>query len=84
MTWNYRVVKQYTPDDKYTHYSIHEVYYDIPGDDSSITLWSDSPVGPFGETFSELTEDFERIAEAFKKPVLDSKDLPWNKKSKEP
>ncbi len=33
--------------------------------------WTESAVGPFGETLAELEEDIEHFIEAIKKPILE-------------
>lgn len=80
--WNYRVVEK---NRKYkidcseieyenVSYSIHEVYYD---EDGSITMWSQSPISPFGDgDWRDLKADLEYMLEACSKPILKKSDLP--------
>lgn len=62
MTWNYRVVK------KGVYLSIHVCYYDENGD---IEFLTENNINAFGETLDELVKDYARMAEAFKKPIID-------------
>lgn len=62
MTWNYRVVKNGI------EFGIYEVYYD---GDAQIMFLSEFPEVAYGETLDELLSDYARMAEAFKKPVID-------------
>lgn len=62
MTWNYRVVRNGI------EFAIHEVYYDVDG---NIMFRSEFPEVVYGETLDELLSDYARMAEAFKKPVID-------------
>lgn len=68
MTWNYRVVRQPMSQPNTFHYSIQEVYYD---EDGNIEFISECEITPYGETLDELLSDYARMAEAFKKPVID-------------
>ena len=65
--WNTRVVRKYDGESETTTYEIHEVHYD---DNHQILAWTESAVGPFGETLAELEEDIEHFIEALKKPIL--------------
>jgi hypothetical protein len=65
--WNTRVVKKYNEKSATTTFEIHEVHYD---DNHHITAWTETAVGPFGETLAELKEDIKHFIEAVQKPVL--------------
>ena len=67
MTWNYRVVR-----DTDGAFSIREAYYDNEGRVEAIT---EEGIGPYGDTVEELRADYERMREAFEKPVLDAADF---------
>ena len=47
--WNYRIMKRKVGDEEV--YSIHEVYYDEVGDDSTITNFTESPVSIESDSF---------------------------------
>ena len=70
MTWNYRVImlpndkEDSFPDDAFV---IREVYYN---DEGEIDFWMEEDSRPYGETFEELADDFDLMAEAFEKPIL--------------
>ena len=72
MTWNYRVVRKYHQGSDETSYQIHEVYYDGNG---NIETWTENSVGSFGETVEELREDIRFFLSAFRKPVLEEKQV---------
>jgi hypothetical protein len=65
--WNYRVIEKYHKETDTNTYHIHEVYY---SDDGIIVSWTESAVGPIGETVGELREDIRFFTKAFQKPVL--------------
>jgi len=65
MSYDYRVV--YIPDEDVDFFVIREVFYNEDGD---IIYWSEEDAVPTGETFEELCDDFDAMAEAFEKPVL--------------
>jgi len=71
MSWNYRVVLE--PKDENDSlfaedsFSIREVFYN---DEGEIDFWSDEAAAPYGITFQEVADDFDLMAEAFKRPVL--------------
>lgn len=72
MTWDNRVIKK-TGAKGSEFYEVHEVFYD---DEGKVIMYTEEPVSPFGLTVRELEEDYERIGEAFKAPVLEQADLP--------
>ena len=74
MSWNYRVVKHKNYHEVEEYFTIHEVFYDTPGDErpNSITI---EPVALFGETLEELQADFEAQKEALSLPVLRYEDF---------
>jgi hypothetical protein len=65
--WNYRVIRKYHKESDSNTYQIHEVYYD---DEHKIEGWTQSPVGPMGESLAELRNDIQHFIKAFQKPVL--------------
>jgi hypothetical protein len=67
-TWNYRVIKS-TNDDGETLYQIHEAFYNDSGELSLIT---ENPVSPCGETLDELKRDLDRMIEDLRHPVLEA------------
>ena len=70
MDWNYRVVRHTDPSGR-EWYAFHEVYYR----DGKIATITEEPICPSAETIEELKADFERMKEAFDKPVLDFNSL---------
>lgn len=60
MTWNYRVIEGVGG-----HY-IAEVYYD----DTGRPEYYSSPIPPYGQSVEGLKADYEMMASAFDKPVL--------------
>ncbi|MCF7826332.1 MAG: hypothetical protein K9N29_06750 [Candidatus Marinimicrobia bacterium] len=66
--WNTRVVRKYDKTSDKSTFEIHEVHYD---DNHQITAWTESAVGPFGETLAELKEDIKHFIEAVQKPILE-------------
>jgi len=66
--WNTRVVRKCDKTSETTTFEIHEVHYD---DNHQITAWTESAVGPFGETLAELKEDIKHFIEAIQKPILE-------------
>lgn len=69
-SWNYRVVRAYTPwvQDLGCYYHIHEVYYDDNGEPDSR---STDPMAPYGETPEELLADIKLMLEATMHPVME-------------
>jgi len=70
MSWNYRVIM--LPKDAEDSFSedtfvIREVFYD---ENDEIEFWMEEDSVPLGETFEELADDFDLMAEAFEKPIL--------------
>ena len=61
MTWNYRVIENKEK------FRIHEVYYNDAGE---ITVISEDPIVPEGETLEELKDDLEYYFAALKSLVL--------------
>jgi hypothetical protein len=70
--WNYRVIRKHYPDSDEVSYQIHEVYY---ADKGSIEHWTEDPVQPFGETPEELREDIRFFLQAFRRPILELKEV---------
>jgi hypothetical protein len=70
--WNYRVIRKSHSDTDVVSYQIHEVYYK---EDGSIDGWTKEPVEPHGETVEELREDIRYFLHAFRRPVLEEKDV---------
>ncbi|MEA3285935.1 MAG: hypothetical protein U9Q77_00980 [Candidatus Marinimicrobia bacterium] len=70
MTWNYRIIRKYFEKTDTISFQIHEVYYD---DKDQIEGWTQSSVGPSGETILELREDIEHFMETMQKPILQEK-----------
>ena len=68
MTWNYRIVRHRLSQPNEFHYQVHEVYYD---GDGNVELISEFSVSPYGESVVDLISDYAKMAEAFKKPVID-------------
>ena len=75
MSWNYRVIKvrEKIGRNSYTHYAVHEVFYDKKG---KPIARSETPDELVAGTFKDLTVDYLMRAEAFCKPVIDDKDFP--------
>jgi len=74
-TWNHRVIHKIQTGPQGSsvdYYEIHEVYYNEDGKPTSVTL---EAVVPYGESPDELKDDFERMQEAFSKPILDYSDF---------
>ncbi len=65
--WNHRIIEKYHKETDTSTYQIHEVYY---SNDGIIESWTESAVGPMGETVDELREDVSFFMKAFQKPVL--------------
>ncbi len=70
--WNYRVIRKSHPGTDAVSYQIHEVYYK---EDGSINGWTEDPVEPHGETVEELREDIGHFRHAFRRPVLEEKEV---------
>lgn len=68
MTWNYRVIKS-TDEHGETLLQIHEAFYNDSGELSLIT---ENPVTPAGETLDELKADLEHMLEDLMHPVLEA------------
>lgn len=66
MTWNHRVVRHH--DKLGTSYMVHEVYYNSKDE---VTMMTQDPDYPCGESIEELQQDIERFKLATKQPVLD-------------
>lgn len=77
MTWNHRVLKhvQKLNGKTYTHYAIHEVYYDKKGKPNMCSL---SPDPIQSEEKQDLKDAYLMMASAFGKPILNYSD--FNKK----
>ena len=67
MWWNYRRVRKTYPGKDIVSYFIVEAYYT----DGKVDMITVDEMGPWGENEAELLDDFEAMAEAFGKPVLD-------------
>lgn len=85
MHWNHRVLvhHQKIGRKKYTHYAIHEVYYNKKNVPISCSLHPDPLLS---EDKSELKELFLMMASAFGKPILEYdsfKDKPEKKRIEE-
>ena len=65
MNFDYRVI--YLPSDEMEFFVIREVFYN---DDGEIVFWSTEDAVPTGETFEDLCDEFDAMAEAFEKPIL--------------
>lgn len=65
--WNHRIIEKYHKETNTSTYQIYEIYYK---DDGIIENWTESAVGPMGETVDELREDIRFFMKAFQKPVL--------------
>lgn len=70
--WNHRVIRKHDSDSDTVSYQIHEVYY---ADDGSIEQWTEDPVQPFGETAEELREEIRFFLQAFRRPILEWKEV---------
>jgi len=68
--WNYRVLA--TKNNYGTWFGVHEVFYR----DKKPFMYSENSVAMRGETAKELQDDYSRMAEAFKLPVLTDEDFP--------
>lgn len=62
--WNYRIIKS---DGAETTFSIREVFYDEKGE---VTAISEADSGPFGQSVTELINDWHKIGKALTLPVL--------------
>lgn len=65
MSWTYRVMRVQYDNGEYS-FAIHEFYHE----DGKIG-WSERAINPYGQTLDELKKDYEMMAKAFEKPVLD-------------
>lgn len=71
MSWNYRVIQQKCEATGDPYFGIHEVYYNIGDDDSTITAISTKAIAPFGdETMRQLEDDIGKMVASLEKPVL--------------
>ena len=70
--WNYRVVRKHHPEPDSVTYHVHEVYY---RDDGGIEGWTQESVAPMGETAGELREDIRYFLHAFRRPILQAKEI---------
>ena len=82
MSWNYRVAKKCISVDilkdevtgevidscSEDQFGICEVYYN---DEGKITSTTERFIEPYGETLEELKWSFDKMKEAFDKPVID-------------
>jgi hypothetical protein len=68
--WNYRLIRRQTEHGE--SFAVHEVYYDSQGEPRSCTKF---PVSASGEDVEGLKKDFEKMKQAFDKPVLDYEDF---------
>jgi len=70
-SFEYRIVRKVYPNthmDDSIVWHISEIYYDDAG---KIVGASDKPIPPMGDSLLDLCADFDLIAKAFNKPVLD-------------
>ena len=68
MYWNYRVCRvEIDHDVEPYQYVIKEVHYNENGE---IANWIHGESSPYGESLEELQSDLERMAEAFKRPMV--------------
>lgn len=72
MTWNYRIC--FRPSDRGAGFNIHEVYY---GENGEIKLYTQRPVGPWGDSPAELYDTMKMMMDSFDKDVLDLDDLDY-------
>lgn len=70
--WNHRVIRKRYPDSDTISYQVHEVYY---ADNGSIEQWTEDPVQPFGETAEELREEIRFFLQAFRRPILERREV---------
>jgi hypothetical protein len=66
MKWNYRVIESKGI------FHIHEVYYNKKNE---ITVISENPIAPLGETLEELKGDLKYYQQALKRPVLKKEEI---------
>lgn len=70
MSWNYRVIleeKDAKAPLSIDTFTIREVFYD---DEGEIIFWSEESEAAIGETYQELADEFDLMAEAFELPAL--------------
>lgn len=79
MSWNYRVIRHYDLNGN-PYLAVHDVYYRTQDDGTTLYSWGDTPAHLQGENMEELTAELERMSEALRKPVIDSKSLPGYKR----
>ena len=66
MSWNYRIVKEFSPTENYEFYNVREVYY--TGDKADgITV---NEISPGGDTIEDLLGSWEYYQLAFKKSII--------------
>jgi len=70
--WNYRVIRKHHLKPDSVTYHVHEVYY---RDDGGIDGWTQESVAPMGETAEELREDIRYFLHAFRRPILEIKEI---------
>lgn len=67
MSWNYRIIQIPSDDEEGDVFVIREVYYD---DADEILFWTEGDAAPIGSTYQEVSDDCDKMLEAFNKPVL--------------
>lgn len=74
-TWNYRVVRTKTPDDRepYQTFAIHEAHYDTPIE-APHSITEDAMTTSF-DTIDELRDALTRMLASLDKPVLHREDF---------
>ena len=65
--WNYRRARRKYPDSDYETFFIVEAYYT----DGVLDSITGEEASPWGESEDQLMKDFEMMALAFTKPVID-------------
>jgi hypothetical protein len=70
-SWNYRIVLTKDSENS-TYMTIHEIYYDSNGNPIGK---SESPAHLSASSFTELVEVYEKIKDAFTKPIILSNGL---------
>lgn len=78
VSWNYRVCHR--PTIAGGGFQIHEVYYD---DDYDITMYSERPISPFGDTSEELEADVSMMLHAFNETPLNLNHVDYMIKQKQ-
>jgi hypothetical protein len=67
MSWNYRIVNQFSLKNKWNTYGVHEVYYNK--DEIPDSMTKDS-VSPGGESYEEFLSSWKSYNIAFEKEIL--------------